>query len=471
MAIKHGIYVYEQPTSIIAPVQVDSAVQVVIGTAPINLGDVENPLSTKIAYSYDEAVKKIGYSGNIMNFTLCQSIKASFEIYNVSPVVFINVLDPKKHTKTLTDTSAALIEGKAVIAQEGILLASVTVKASDGADQLDAGTDYTAYFNSSGHLAIEAVDGGAITSAVTTLSVSYKQLDVSLVVEADILAGIRKITEVYPKFGIVPGLLLCPGWTHKPEIYMALTAKTENLNGMFKSLALTDLDTTEANTYDKCNAIKSENGMININSVVLWPMARVGDSVFYMSALLGAHMAYVDYQNEGVPYVSPSNKAFKVSGICTKDGAEVVLDVEVANLLNGQGINTAINLNGWRFWGNYTAAYPATTDVKDVFIPVRRMFSWWGNTFILTYFQKVDDPMNKRLIESVVDSENIRANGFKARFQIADAHIEYRTDDNPQTDLLNGIIRFHQYLTPYPPAQAIINTLEFNPDALSAALA
>jgi phage tail sheath protein FI len=152
------------------------------------------------------------------------------------------------------------------------------------------------------------------------------------------------------------------------------------------------------------------------------------------------------------------------------DGTEVYLDQVQGNYLNGQGIITAININGWRSWGNNTGIYPGSSDVKDRFIPVRRMFNWWGNTFILTYFQKVDDPMNRRLIETVVDTENIRANGYKARFQLADARIEYRVEENPVTDLLNGIIRFKQYLTPFTPAETINDVLEFDPNALAASL-
>ena len=57
------------------------------------------------------------------------------------------------------------------------------------------------------------------------------------------------------------------------------------------------------------------------------------------------------------------------------------------------------------------------------------MFDWWGNSFIQTYFQQVDDPMNTRLIEALVDSENIRANGYKAKQQIADAKIEFNISE------------------------------------------
>ena len=131
---------------------------------------------------------------------------------------------------------------------------------------------------------------------------------------------------------------------------------------------------------------------------------------------------------------------------------------------------TFINRSGYKTWGNNTAAYPSTTDPKDRFIAVRRMFTWWSNTLILTYFQRVDDPMNYRLIENIVDSENIRGNSFVARGMVADAHVEFRTQENPVTNLLNGTILFHLFLTPFPPAEDIEFLLEFDPNALTAAL-
>lgn len=466
----HGVIIYESATPIIPPVVADSAVQVAIGTAPVNLGASENPLLPQVAYSYDEAINKMGYSTDFKNYTLCEVIKASFEVYNVAPVIFINVLDPKSHVKSVTTAAAHMVEKIAVVEEEGILLDSVTVKNEDSTTTYEAEQDYILAFKD-GYLVIDAnIDGSAITADSQTLTLSYKQLDPSKVSKSDILAGIQKISQVYPRFSITPGLLLCPGWTDDPEIYMALTAKTVNLNGMFRCMVLADISTQDAPTYDKVNEEKNGNGITNIHSIAMWPMCTIGDTVYHMSAVAGAHIAFVDYQNENVPYVSPSNKEFKISGLCDYTGEEIILDKEHADLLNGQGICTAINMNGWKFWGNRTAGYPSTTDPKDSWIPVRRMFSWWGNTFVLTYYQKVDDPMNRRLIESVVDSENIRANGFKSRQQIADAQISFNIEDNPQTDLLNGIIRFRQLLTPFPPAETIINTLEFSADALTEAL-
>ena len=158
-----------------------------------------------------------------------------------------------------------------------------------------------------------------------------------------------------------------------------------------------------------------------------------------------------------------------ITGLCLEDGTEVVLDELQANLLNGQGIITAINDSGWKSWGNNTACYPANTDPKDRWFCCRRFFSWWGNSFIRTYKQKVDDNGSYRLIESVVDSENIRGNSYVPS-KCAGARIEFSEDENPVTDILNGKIQFHQYLAPYTPAEDILNVLEFDPTMLSAAL-
>lgn len=42
MAFFHGIQVSEKQTQIVAPVQVDSAVQVVVDLAPVNMGNLSD---------------------------------------------------------------------------------------------------------------------------------------------------------------------------------------------------------------------------------------------------------------------------------------------------------------------------------------------------------------------------------------------------------------------------------------------
>ena len=82
----------------------------------------------------------------------------------------------------------------------------------------------------------------------------------------------------------------------------------------------------------------------------------------------------------------------------------------------------------------------------------------------------MDNPANRRLIEAIVDTENKRGAAYVADGKCARAEIEFSADENPVTNLIDGKLRFRQYLTPYPPMEDILNVLEFDPYALETAL-
>lgn len=60
---KHGVYTSEQATSMTAPVTGTAGLQVVVGTAPVNmLEHPEQAVNTPLlAYNYKEAVAAVGY--------------------------------------------------------------------------------------------------------------------------------------------------------------------------------------------------------------------------------------------------------------------------------------------------------------------------------------------------------------------------------------------------------------------------
>ena len=188
-------------------------------------------------------------------------------------------------------------------------------------------------------------------------------------------------------------------------------------------------------------------------------------------ALAAALTQYTDAQNQDTPNVSPSNKSIPISGACLADGTEVIMDQDQANTINSFGVATWVNLEGYKLWGNNTCCYPSNTDAKDRWLSVRRFMNWRANSFIRTYFQRIDAPMNPRLIESIVASERVTGNAFVARGVCAGYEITYNEDENPVTNLLNGVLTFHMKVTPYPPAEVIEDILEFDPTALSTALA
>ena len=187
-----------------------------------------------------------------------------------------------------------------------------------------------------------------------------------------------------------------------------------------------------------------------------------------MSSQLAALMGQVDSNNGSTPYVSPSNQSLQMTATVLTDGSEVWLDFEAANYLNGQGVCTAINeASGWKFWGNRTAAYPGSTDVKDVFIPIRRMYNWIGNTLVTTFFQKIDAPINRRFIDTIVSSANVWLNGLAANGYILSGQIDFREDENPTTSLMDGIVTFHVMVCPPSPARDIEFKLEYDVDGMA----
>ena len=486
MPYQHGVRVLEQATSIVAPILGTAGLQVVFGTAPINLADdpykvTNTPL---IAYSWAEAVKQLGYSADYKNYTLCEAMYASFQLIGVAPVIFINVLDPKKHKKKNEAATVPVEEMEAVVPITGILKDTVTVKMK-GADEesedtpLGFETDYLLSFDDDGNLLVTLIAGGA-GAAAKALVVESTSIDPTAVKPSDIIGasatggakGFEVLQQIYPKFGMTPGLLLAPGWSHIPDVGIVLAAKCEEINGYFTCECLIDIDSTAdgCTAYSDIKVAKEAAGCVSAHAMALWPCIAVGSHWFWYSAIMGALIAKVDAENDDVPNLSPSNKLIGATGTVLATGEEVLLDQVQGNAVNSFGVTTAINVNGWRTWGNNSAVYPASTDPKDRWFCCRRFFSWWGNSLILTYFQKVDNPMNPRLIETIVDSENIRGASYVSQGKCARAEIVYNADENPVTDLLNGKITFHQYLTPYPPAEDILNILEFDPNALSDAL-
>ena len=481
MAYFHGVYNTEQDTSLTVPVQGSAGLQVIFGVAPIHLSaDPTKAANTpKLCYSFKECQQAVGYCDDFAHFSLCQSIDACFRVFNVAPIILINVLDPAKeeHTTKNEAEDCNVVDGTVLYNKEYVLLDSLVVKNSEAT--LVPGSDYVATHDDTGNVVITLISEAA--KEAETLNVASTSIKPDGVTAADIVGGVDVATgketglelvrQIYPKLGMTPGLLLAPEWSHDAVVAAALQAKTEAINGVFDCFAYLDIaaDSTGAEVYTEGKTAKEAMGASGTHAAAFWPKVAVGDKVYCMSAMAAALTAYNDAENGDVPYESPSNKDLRITATVLSDGTEVMLDQQQANdMLNANGIITAINANGFKLWGNNTAAYPSTSDPKDRWLAVRRFFDWDGNNFIRTYFQKVDKPGNKRLIQSIVDSQNIVGNGYVARDYCAGYRLEFVSEENPVTNLLNGHLTTHTYMAPYIPAEFIENIREYDVAALEA---
>lgn len=475
MAYKHGVYTSEVPTSILPPVRTAAGLPVVFGTAPVNLAKSAAKVNEPVlCYTYTEAVEAFGYSDDWKNYTLCEFIYSHFALFNVAPVVLINVLDADVHKETVLSKNVALTAGVGIIEDAGIKLDTLEIRLEANGQLLIKGSDYTAGFDSAGKVLVTRLSTGSIPANQTSLVAKYDKLKPSMVTNDDIIGGIdistgkpegmELVNQIFPRFLLVPGMLLAPFWSTNPEVAAVMKAKASNINSHFKALALTDVPTDNVKKYTDVAAWKNNNNYTDPFEVVCWPKVKLGEKIYHLSTQLAGVMCRTDASNDDVPYVSPSNKSLQANGACLSDGTEVILGPDQTAYTNGQGIVTAQNfIGGWKAWGNRTGCYPSNTDPKDAFIPIRRMFNWIANTLVLTYWQKVDNPLNKRLIQTVTDSNNIWLNGLTAREFILGGRVEFLKAENPTTDLMDGINRFHVYLTPPSPAREIDFILEYDP--------
>lgn len=482
MAYRHGIYVSEIPTAIVPPVSASAGLPVVFGTAPVNLAADPTGITNvpTLCYTYQEAVAAFGYSKDWEKYTLCEFMKSQFALYAVGPVVFINVLDPAVHKKEEENTNIAMAKGVAKIKSTGVLLASLVVKLTEAGQPLVKDTDYTAAFNDEAEVIVTRIEGGDIPEPQASILCSYTDIDPSAVDTDDIIGGIdiatgdpeglELVNRVFPLFRLIPGQIVAPGWSHHPAVAAVMTAKAGNINGHFKAIAVTDADSSSegADQYTKVAAWKNDNNYMSPRQIVCWPKVKLGDDHYHLSTQAAGRMCLTDFDNSDVPYKSPSNKSIQANGAMVASGKAVALDPEQAAYLNGQGIVTALNfIGGWKLWGNRTGVYPASSDPKDAFIPVRRMFDWIGNTLTQTFWSKIDEPTNRLLIDTVMDSANIWFNGLAARKMILGGRVEFLSSENPTTDLIDGIIKFHVYVMPPGPAREMDFIMEYDVNYMS----
>lgn len=471
MATNHGVFVTEQSSGAIIPVVAASGLPFVVGTAPLQMAGEPAEIGVpKLVNSWDEAVELFGYSDDWATYTLCEVMYSHFKLYGCSPVVFVNVLDPAIHKTSVSSETAAVASHKAKLTGDAILDSALTVTAESA---LTKDTDYAVYY-ADGQLVIELLADGSAYSA-TSLTVSYNKISATGITASTIASAFEAIELCVGTTKIIPDLLLAPKFSGDPSVAAAMATKAESINGLFHAKALIDLDCSAsgAKTYTAAVALKATNNFVNESQIVCWPMCAYGDKVFHASTHVAGIIASVDTDNEGVPYESPSNKPAFIDRIVTADGTEVNLTYQQANILNQGGLVTLLNfIGGWKLWGNYTGCYPTdTVEPKNYFIPVSRMFDWVGNTLIQTFWAYLDKPMNRRLIDTIMDATNIWLNGLVGREYLLGARVAFTEADNPVEALMAGKIKLHIYMTPPSPAQEIDFVLEYDAEYITSALA
>lgn len=482
MAYRHGVYMSEIPSTVKAPIESDAGIIVVVGTAPVNMADdpyhaTNTPL---LAHTMAEAKSAVGYSTDFKNYTICDAVSAAFRVVNVAPMVIINVLDPSKteHTADVVERSMQVNDGMVKLETIGLLLDKLLVKADDVT--LKSGTDYTAAFNDDGTVTLVILPTGKGAGKVQ-VTVSGKRIAPEKITGADVVGGVAAdsketgmevLRQIFPKLGIVPGNLIAPRFSKDATCAAIMQAKTTMLNGIWRMFCWVDLDSsaTGAQKYTDVLKQKTKQALNSPNCAAVWGCPKVGDVMYSPSAFAAAYIARQDAENDGVPMPPMSNIAVSATAICTEDGKELYLDLDQANYVNGVGVVTFLNFNGFKLWGNNTVAYPSNTDPKDRFISARRFMSYDDNNFILSNFSNVDMRANPRLREAVIEQQNVLGASYISSQICARYEMAYLDSENTEQTLADGKLYFHKYVAMYLPAEDIEGVVEFDISAIAAAM-
>ena len=399
---------------------------VFIGTAPVNTvkGGGENVNKPVVVGSFEEAVAAFGYSDDWAKFSLCEMMHHYFRNEGAGEAVLINVLDVTKHltstatTATLTigaDGKTAVIPNAGLIYMDGLTVTDFT-----------EGTDYTkSYDPITGNLTLTST-GSNWGESVTTISVSYKSVDVSAITNADVIGqtdnmglntGLYAIRNIYQNCHRVPALLCAPGFSQTPAIHAAMLQLSRGINGHWDAVVLADLplaDGATALTLGTAYTYKKANGYTAKNEKVFFPMAEGTDGkVYHLSTLAATNMRLLLNEASDIPYQSVSNTACPIiKNLYLGAGSENrVYDDGTINLyLDRNGICSACYHGGqWVLWGAHTAEYDQDNEdeVNIADTNVMMMF-YLGNDFQVRHADVIDKPKTPNDMQALASYEQAK---------------------------------------------------------------
>ncbi|MCL1947861.1 MAG: phage tail sheath family protein [Chitinivibrionia bacterium] len=486
MAFFHGVRSRQVPTALVPSARVGASLVMAFGCAPVHrlpadIRDKALPGSIHLIFSNAEAAQLLGIDAANDNFEkwgLSEVAFSQFTLFGNAPVIFANVFDPSVHFHSVTNETLEFTEGVAVLANPDVIDDAV-IKDSSAQTVFVKDTDYTINPVTG---VITATQGASLESAITqgaAISATYKYAAPQDVSAAEVIGGfdfttgkstgLELVEQAFPRFVSVPGILIAPNFSNDPTVAAILAAKTQNINGVFNAVCFADIPSQGQNAvkiYTDAAEYKNANNLTSPDLYLCYPKVKFGDRLMNMSTQAAGIMAIVDRENGDIPFASPSNKNLQCQAAIV-DGEELSLSLTQANFLNQNGIATALNfVGGWKMWGNRTTAYPANTDPKDVFVSNRRFLAWYGNRLVLTWFQKVDFPINRRLIQTILNSEAIFINSLSAAGAVTGGRIEFNEEENSILDLMDGNILFHGFFGLVAPAEQIEFLLEYDPSYL-----
>ena len=141
-----------------------------------------------------------------------------------------------------------------------------------------------------------------------------------------------------------------------------------------------------------------------------------------------------------------------------EDGNTIEYDQIQANELNSKGIRTATYWGGrWVLWGGHTGEYEYGKDMdkRNVFDCSVRMLQYIANTFQSRYGNLVDRPMNRAMVDTILNDMQEWLDVLMAQGKILHGLIGFEEASNPTSDIIEGDFVFDIATTTTPPGKSL----------------
>lgn len=460
---------------------------VYIGTAPVHTiaGGAENVNKPILVSNIAEARSKLGYSNDFASFTLCEAMHVHFEVNGVGPLIFINVLDPKKHvgeetaSKSLTPKNGFVT----IVAAEKVVLDTVEVKV--GSTSKVKNKDYAISYNiDKKAIVISELKPGSL--GTDALTITYKEVDPSAVTADDVIGasdgyglntGVYAIQNVYQLTGFIPSFILAPGFSGVPAVHDAMYANSMKINGHWNAYMLVDIpiiDGEDPVTFETVDSFKEAKGYNKENETSYFPMISGTDGKkYHLSVLSAANLQVLLSQQDGIPYRTASNtECSLIENLYLGEDASgrVFDDTLINNTLNKNGIASAAYVGGrWVIWGAHSADYNQdNANSINVSETNRMMLYYIGNDFQRRRSNDVDKHLTYNDIQSIVSEEQARLDALVKIGALLYGEVHLNANSDAMSDIMNGDFSITFNVTTTPLAKSLTATVNWTSEGFTA---
>ncbi|MFW2445981.1 MAG: phage tail sheath subtilisin-like domain-containing protein [Qipengyuania pacifica] len=307
-----------------------------------------------------------------------------------------------------------------------------------------------------------AGDGGTLAAALTAIGDQSSPIVVVVRVEegndqaetdanvigstdGNIYTGLQTLLAAPTKLGVKPTIIGAPDLDTQPVVEEMVTV-AKKLRGFVYAAAKGEDGITPAANEAEAITYRGKFGYREL--MVIWPDTRKGGGDIIARAL--GMRALIDEQTGWHKTISNVPMA-GITGLEYDVAFDLTDPSTAAGLLNAGQVTTVIRQNGFRFWGNRTAA---SEDMPEFSFEsaVRTSFALQAIIEqIVAPF--IDQPMTVGLVKDLLETGNARFRQLATEGRIIGAKMFFDPATNSAEELAQGRPRFRINFTPVAPLE------------------